>query len=417
MSGTRWRTAAGVLVTAVLTTACTGPARLAPTTATPVAQGAHGGAGMGRAATFGAAVRARVPVTAALTAVSCPSARVCVTVGSIPSKSPVVLRWKGTRWADVPVPRPVTGSLSAIWCGSATSCLAVGATKLNAPRGTSAPLAERWNGRAWTVLPVPSPAHTVQSSLTGIDCTSPIACTAVGYYTTAKSGYNPVPTYALAEGWNGQVWRLEPAVNQTPRATMLSSVSCSSATACTAVFEGDLAAERWNGTVWTAQDTKPSSGGGTESFNSVSCPAASNCTAVGDSGGDDNQGLSEVWDGRSWGWPYLAPESDGSTFSGVTCFSGTSCLAVGGYGRQRGEVTLAARWNGKSWSALPTPNVPRPALNSTLGAISCASPTACMAVGNSDRGIGKTGYATHERALAEWWNGTKWRILPTPSRH
>ena len=151
-------------------------------------------------------------------------------------------------------------------------------------------------------------------------------------------------------------------------------------------------------------------------FNSVSCPAASNCTAVGDSGGDDNQGLSEVWDGRSWAGPDLAPaESDGSTFSGVTCVSGTSCLAVGGDGGQRGEVTLAARWNGKSWSLQYTPNVPRPALNSMLDAISCASPTACMAVGNSDRGIGKTGYATHERALAEWWNGTKWRRLPTPS--
>jgi hypothetical protein len=99
-----------------------------------------------------------------------------------------------------------------------------------------------WNGRAWTVLPVPSRRTTVQSSLTDIDCASPTACTAVGYYTTAQSGYNPPPSYALAEGWNGEAWRLEPAVNQTPRATTFSSVSCSSASACTAVFEGDLAA-------------------------------------------------------------------------------------------------------------------------------------------------------------------------------
>jgi hypothetical protein len=294
--------------------------------------------------------------------------------------------------------------------------MAAGATRLSASGGKSAPLAELWNGRAWTVLPVPSPARTVQSSLTSIDCTSPAACTAVGYYTTAKSGYNPVPNYALAEGWNGRAWRLERAVNQMPSASTLISVSCSSASACTAVFEGDTAAERWNGTVWTAQTVKPSSDAGPGGFSSVSCPTASNCTAVGDSGGDDNQGLSEVWDGRSWTWPYPAPpESDGSTFSGVTCFSGTSCLAVGGYGGQRGEVTLAARWNGKSWSALHTSNVPRPALDSTLDAISCAAPTACMAVGNSDRGVGKTGYATHNRALAEWWNGTKWRMLPAPS--
>lgn len=238
----------------------------------------------------------------------------------------------------------------------------------------------------------------------------------MGYYTTAKSGgYTVPPRYALAEGWDGEAWRLEPAVSQTPTATLFSSVSCSSASACTAVFEGNLAAERWNGTVWTAQAPKPSSGAGPGSFNSVSCPTASNCIAVGDSGGDDNQALSEVWAGRNWGWPDLAPKSDGSLFSGVTCFSGTSCLAVGGDGGQRGEVTLAARWNGRSWSPLYTPNVPRPALNSMLYAISCASPTACMAVGDSDRGIGKIGYATHERALAEWWNGIKWRTLPMPS--
>jgi hypothetical protein len=51
-----------------------------------------------------------------------------------------------------------------------------------------------------------------------------------------------------------------------------------------------------------------------------------------------------------------------------------------------------------------------------LDAISCASPTACMAVGNSDRWHWqKPATPTHERALAEWWNGTKWRRLPTPS--
>jgi hypothetical protein len=58
--------------------------------------------------------------------------------------------------------------------------------------------------------------------------------------------------------------------------------------------------------------------------------------------------------------------------------------------------------------------VPRPAINSTLGAISCASPTACLATGESDRGVGKTDYTTGRRALAQWWNGTKWRMLPRP---
>lgn len=397
--GTRWLAAAAVLAAAV-----PGAAVLAP------------------AAIAGPATRAGHPVIRELDAVSCPSARLCMAIGSTWPASTVVLRWNGRRWATLAAPRPPAGILSAIWCGSATSCLAVGAASSSALGRTRVPLAERWDGRTWTALPVPSPAHTVQSWLADIDCTSPTACTAVGYYTTAKGGNNP-PTYALAEGWNGQGWRLEQAVNPAPKATMLGSVSCSSGTACTAVGTSSapnttvaLVAERWNGTAWAAQGTEPSGGGGPGDLNAVSCPAATNCTAVGDSGGDDNQGLSEIWNGKNWGAQSVVAPSDWSTLTDVTCFSAMDCLAVGSDDGQRGDVTLAARWNGKSWSVLRTPNVPRPALNSTLGAISCASPSACMAVGGSDRGVGKTDYLTHERALAEWWNGAKWRMLPTPVR-
>jgi hypothetical protein len=39
---------------------------------------------------------------------------------------------------------------------------------------------------------------------------------------------------------------------------------------------------------------------------------------------------------------------------------------------------------------------------------------ACLATGGSGRGVGKNDYTTGSRALAEWWNGTKWRMLPAP---
>lgn len=445
MPGTRSLAVTGVLgttvlataglVTAVLTSAVTGPARPTRPASTATAGGARGGGHGGSgtpgmtatagnptaAATTGAAVRARVPVTAALTGVSCPSARLCMTVGATPShgtaRSPstVVLRWNGKTWADVPVPRPASDSLSAIWCGSATWCLAVGDTHRNAPDSKSAPLAELWDGHGWTILPVPYQANTIQSSLTGIDCTSPAACTAVGFYTTTNASYSP--PYPLAEGWNGRMWRLEPAAGPALNGTMISSVSCSSASACTAVGTSTgstgpgLVAERWNGTAWAAQHTEPSGGAGPGDFKAVSCPSATSCTVVGDSGGDDNNGLSEVWNGRSWGTEGMV----GATLSGVTCFSPTDCLAVGGDNGLRGEITLAARWNGRSWSVRHTPNVPRPALDSSLGAVSCASPAACLAVGGSDRACcTPSGYSRHDRALAEWWNGTKWRMLPTP---
>jgi hypothetical protein len=55
------------------------------------------------------------------------------------------------------------------------------------------------------------------------------------------------------------------------------SVSCGSATSCTAI--GQNLAEHWDGNTWTVQPT-PSR----NPFNdlvSVSCPTATSCTAVG----------------------------------------------------------------------------------------------------------------------------------------
>ena len=296
MSGTRRLAARGALTTAVpaiavpavaVLAAALATSLLAPTAAIAGGErgGWHGGAGTAEPttaepATAGAPTRAHLPPIATLNAVSCPSARLCMVIGSTPSKSTVVLRWNGRSWADLPVPRPATDSLGAIWCGSATSCLAVGESYRDASGSSrSVPLAELWYGYGWTVLPVPRQAHTFQSGLAGIDCSSATACTAVGSYTTAKSGYDP-PTYALAEGWNGQTWQLETATDPEPKATELSSVSCSPASACTAVgtsTSGGLVAERW--TARSGRRSNPSPPVAPARGTSTPCPAPRPATA------------------------------------------------------------------------------------------------------------------------------------------
>ena len=127
-------------------------------------------------------------------------------------------------------------------------------------------LAQRWMGAVW--MPTRTPAGAAYSELSGVSCTSATACTAVGDYNYA----------AVAERWNGTVWRIQP----TPTSgigTTLDGVSCTSATACTAVgsyltgADGTEAtlAERWNGTAWKIQPT-PNPGGPTDSYLSgVSC--------------------------------------------------------------------------------------------------------------------------------------------------
>jgi hypothetical protein len=63
-------------------------------------------------------------------------------------------------------------------CTSANACTAVGAynTSTNVPL----PLAERWNGSSWTVQPTPTPPNATASVLQAVSCTSATACTAVG---------------------------------------------------------------------------------------------------------------------------------------------------------------------------------------------------------------------------------------------
>ena len=84
--------------------------------------------------------------------------------------------------------------------------------------------------------------------------------------------------------------------------------------------------------------------------------------------------------------------------NGVSCASASACTAVGGPAQPAATgVTLAEGWNGTTWSIQHTPN-PAGGSNSTLNGVSCASATACTAVGGSFNGT--TGVT-----LAERWNG------------
>jgi hypothetical protein len=256
------------------------------------------------------------------------------------------------------------------------------------------------SGTSWAIQATPNPSGG--GLLSGVSCTSATACTAVGYYLI--SGFTPVP---LAERWNGTSWAIQATPNPSGahKDSFLSGVSCTSATACTAVggytnsgFTRVPLAERWNGTSWAIQAT-PNPSGAQDSF-----------------------------------------------LSGVSCTSTTACIAVGYYASGSSEVTLAERWNGTSWAIQATPN-PIGARASFLSGVSCTSAARQRgqlahpsqgAAGRLDRrarpgGLGPAGprqpalRATACTAvgsylsgrtwvlLAERWNGTSWAIQATPN--
>ena len=334
-----------------------------------------------------------------LSGVSCVSADACIAVGGyVDSRShedrPLTERWDGTSWVIQPSPEPSDAlrtlgygtSLSGVSCLSPSACTAVGSYLARVGHYVS--LAERWDGTSWVVQPTPNPPGAFFTGLSAVSCASASACTAVGVYT--DSAGNSVP---LAERWDGTSWVIEPTPNPPgahPRedSTGLSGVSCVSAGACTGVgfynFSVSLA-ERWEGTGWTIQPT-PSPGPFGSTLSGVSCTAASACTAVGvrdGQYGNEGETLAEQWNGTGWAIQPTPnpPEAQYIQLSGVSCASAGACTAVGGYfNSAEHNLPLAERWTGKTWVIQPTPSPPR-AIFSGLLAVSCPSASACTAVG------------------------------------
>jgi hypothetical protein len=194
----------------------------------------------------------------------------------------------------------------------------------------------------------------------------------------------------------------------------LNDISCTSPTVCMAVgtSEGSTSqvlAESRSGSFWAVQGVAQPAPG--SSLNGISCTSANACITVGNSpkGATGARPLAERWDGIHWtilGAKDI-PGATRTTLTEVSCASSTRCVAVGDSQNSVRDVPLAESWNGTRWRVLPTPAVKGKTV-SLLSGISCTASTRCIAVGYSSKG---TNFAT----LAELWNGKAWKIIATPT--
>ncbi|HLH99733.1 MAG TPA: hypothetical protein VKV06_03040 [Acidimicrobiales bacterium] len=249
-------------------------------------------------------------------AVSCVSRTACVAVGNVEGRTllhTLAEVWNGTTWrTTAAVAAGNEPALASVSCVSATDCMAVGDyTQIGTARGRA--LAEKWNGTSWTrtlhsstvaslgtvSCPSASLCFAGGRMLSGIErwngqrwtltatnavtapllsCASTHHCLAVGCPnsgTCLRSGLQN--SYA----WNGSTWR-QVTTNGAKRQNLLQSLSCVSATSCTAVggLEGSTTAvaARWNGHDWTLQ--RDPGGASGLSLWTVSCVATA-CEAIG----------------------------------------------------------------------------------------------------------------------------------------
>jgi hypothetical protein len=293
-------------------------------------------------------------------------------------------------WRVEATPR-IGGYLSAVSCSSASACTAVGPS-----------LALRSHGSAWSSQQTAKPLASTGRHFNGVSCPSATACFAVGRLVDRTAA--PV---ALAERWNGSSWSVQPVSTPGGRSypSLLAAVSCTSATACTAV--GSYASltnesvdspliERWNGSSWSIQKAGVPPGFGAD-LTGVSCTARTLCTAVGEDYTDPVGQVYPIalrWTGRGWS---LSQSAYQARVTSVSCTSAMACAWVG----ESSVHPVLGGWDGMHWTEGGTVAVPNPAFNTALNAVSCTAPNACTAVGG--QGI----------ALA--WNGSVWSSQQTPT--
>ena len=343
-----------------------------------------------------------------LESVSCTSSSDCEAVGSYGSKSfpqtTLAEIWNGKSWKVQAAETPSGGlfsSLEGVLCQSSGFCMAVGSSLSGS--GDEVSLTEDWKGSKWTIVATPVPKGSIENLLSGVSCASPSSCTAVGSDETETGAQA-----SLAEGWNGKKWSIEvtPTVAGAT-GTLLSGVSCASASTCvaagnttTTASPSSALAEGWNGRAWSVQAISTPLSLVPASLSGVSCVSNSSCVAVGSD--EFGNPISETWNGKAWTFNPSSLGLGGGSLSRVSCTSPTACIAVG---QSNSGAPLAGEWNGKTWKALGT--APE---QGTLIGVSCISSSFCMAVGvtiNESTGV--------PGGLAETWNGKSWVAIASPS--
>lgn len=272
----------------------------------------------------------------------------------------------------------------------------------------------------WSIQPSPALGRQTLGDLVAVSCPSSTDCTAL-----ESGGRFPVAVRSNGGRWTAQAITTKPG--------SLLGVACRTGALCIAVgqrphpFErpplrgGELAlVAGWNGVRWTIQPSanppgyqstpNPPVGHQSELFG-VSCPSRRLCIAVGNypslAPAGERVPWVEQWNGKRWS-SQAAPTPAGATHSGlvaVSCASATACTAVG---QVDFGSALVERWNGKHWSIQDAPS-PAGATHSELDAVSCPSAATCTAVGYVTIGLRSAA------PLAERWNGTRWTIQRTPN--
>ncbi|HLJ82575.1 MAG TPA: hypothetical protein VKT51_00195 [Candidatus Eremiobacteraceae bacterium] len=311
-------------------------------------------------------------------------------------------------WSVVPTVNPganfnIFGAVSAT---SKTNAWAVGYYSISSTE--TGALAERWNGSVWKVVPTQNPSAN-QTVFFGVKALANNNAWAVGYYQTASNLFEPI-----SEHWNGNKWtvvNMPPA--PAPNGGYMNSVDAVSPTDIWAVglqiptsVGYQTFAEHWNGTKWSVVTT-PNVNGFNQILQTTFAVGTSDVWAGGyytlSSG--IKQNLSMHWNGVKWTIvPMKDVGSSNNFINGMGGFATNGVFAVGTHRNtsENGPNTLSEGWNSTKWAVQSSPN--DGSLTTAFEAVVASTSEGALAVGLVNPVTGQQ----FQIPYAALWNGTKW---------
>ena len=299
-------------------------------------------------------------------------------------------------------PAPI-GDLGETVCTSASACVAIGSISRQpqeVPAGIVATTSDA--GETWTSEPLPT-----AGGLSGLSCPSSTLCIAVGgHLGRGGSSTNPdrLGTAAVSTD-GGHTWEDQTLPNGVG---YLNAVSCASVSYCMAVGEtpdgtgGTAVATTSQGAMWSRITLPPN-----EALTLVACPVARVCLAVAENA------LLRTTDG-GLAWTMATPQGGVSVASGISCATVMRCVAVGSGIAGDANPTPAIDTTdngGVTWSGFSPTTPASTNASGGLEAVSCGTPTTCMAVGG---GIGPRGGSGVGVVFTTTDGGLTWRGKPSP---
>ncbi len=179
---------------------------------------------------------------------------------------------------------------------------------------------------------------------------------------------------------------------------------------------------------WTDSSILDSYPSGDNELRGISCPTATMCVAVGfarpvpeseatetiaPSPMSTDEPLVESYNGSSWQL-LSGPVVNGDLFA-VSCVSPSFCVAVGAQGADT-SAPLIEMFDGQKWSLATSPSLENGISDEELFGVSCVSDTACFAVGGTlQYGSGAAGRTEKGETLVERFDGTSWSVMSSPN--